>query len=433
MKFSTFVHCATIICLSVGLGACKDETDKKPPLVNITRPYENQIFQSVDTLEVEATITDNEQIEWVVLEILDQEFHTLSISKSLTLSGSEVNLATEFIIDAPELDTGPYYLAVRAGDGTNIGSAFVAIGISAIPRVVQGYYAVTQSTGQTRIWYRSVSQDDFQIVHHQFSDFGGAALNYRRNYIGLAGRTSGDAVFYNTDDWSPRLVIPGIAGGLPYFTGMKYAPATDRFFLWRYDGFLTAFDSHLQQLNAFYTLPTRTPIDVFDLGDRYFVVEKQISGSNHSLASYTETGLLATNLSIDGPARLVANKSSDELFVWIDAPDEVQLKILNRQSSLLESPYSRPGAALYDAITMDPGVFAILTSDGLLTFNYNTGGTTVISPSSNHPGSVVYEDITGQFFVLDATEVLRLSPTGSPIENIAFPDPVVYFAVDYTR
>lgn len=433
MRFSTFVHSIALGCTLLGFAACKDKTDKEPPRVTIQKPYENQTFQTLDTIWVEASITDNEQLEWVVIQLLDAQYKTLSISKTVNASGSSYHLATEFFIDGPELESGTYYIAVRASDGENIGSAYVAVGISAIPREVEGHFAVTHENGQTGIWQRGTGDGAYELIHTQYDDFGGAALNYRKNILGVASRTDGPAVFYDTNEWESVLIIPGVAGGLPYFTGMRYNPGTGRTFLWKYDGDIMVFDDYVQQVNTFDVPDGYTPVDVFDLGDRHYVVDEQIAGPNYTLKTYSQAGLLLSSLNVNGRCKMVSRKSNDELYLWIDGVDGAELKILNQYSLLLGSPYSRPGTDLYDVAEMSDGVFALLTSDGLLVYEYSSGNTIVVSMSLNAPGTIAYDDIAGQFHVVQNNSIHRVAYNGNIVHTFTFPQKPVYIAVDYTR
>ncbi|HKL02311.1 MAG TPA: hypothetical protein VJ911_01495, partial [Cryomorphaceae bacterium] len=222
-QFLTLVHTAAITLIAgllAMLSGCKEDVDEDPPRVFISTPFENQPISSIDTIYVSATITDNERVAYVEIDLLDQNFSSVTDPIRFNTSGTEESFGYEFYLNEPFLTSGVYYFTVRAGDGENVGSAYKQVNLSAIPREIDQFVAVTYSFNNVDI-YKGSSLQSWDLLVNRFADFQGAALNYRQNILGVAGGVVGDANFYNLDDGEVLVAYTGMGEpSIPYFRGL---------------------------------------------------------------------------------------------------------------------------------------------------------------------------------------------------------------------
>ena len=82
------------------LFSCKKEAGPDPdiiaPVVTITSPTNNQIFDGASTVNVEAMITDNSKLEEIHLEILNKATNTLYTHEHFMPTGSSYHLTSSF-------------------------------------------------------------------------------------------------------------------------------------------------------------------------------------------------------------------------------------------------------------------------------------------------------------------------------------------------
>ncbi|MFT5596213.1 MAG: hypothetical protein ACI8QH_001003, partial [Flammeovirgaceae bacterium] len=328
--FSTFVHTGLTILVVISLSSCNDDEDENPPRVTIESPFENQTFLSIDTIDASAIITDNEQITSVELEILDLEFNQVALRRSYPASGSTFNFGQRFPIDAPQLQTGDYYLAFRANDGRNVGSAFVKIRINAIPRELEGVLVLTSQSNQSYIYYREEGENEFEVEHNFFSDAVGGGLNYRQNIFASVGGQAGDADFFETEEFSIVNSLPGFGNtGLPFYLSMTFDDQLEQFILTQRDGRVRVLDKSAFVLLGFEGLANHFPLQVFGNEDGYFLSEKEIDGPLYSFTFYSFQGLLLDNYLVAGAVRGVFDRNLNEKFVWVDDPEGLELRLLN--------------------------------------------------------------------------------------------------------
>jgi hypothetical protein len=431
--FSTFVHTAMAILILLSLSSCNDDEDENPPRITIESPFENQMFSSTDTIEASAIITDNEQITSVELELLDLEFNQVAVKQSYPASGSTFNFGQLFAIDTPELQTGDYYLAFRANDGRNVGSAFVKIKINAIPRELEGVLVLTSQNNQSYIYYREEDESEFEIESNFFTDAVGGGLNYRQNIFATAGGEVGDADFFEIEEFSIINTLPGFGNtGVPFYLSMTYDIGVEQFILTNREGRVRVLDKNASLLLGFDGLENHFPLEVFPTEDGYFLSEKEIDGPLYTLVFYSFQGLLFDIYQVNGAIRGLFYQNLDEKFVWVDNPEGLELRILDISTEFLSLPYQRPGTRLADVVRTGNNAFIISTSEGLLRYNYSNGGT-VIFNSSAPEGDLYFDDLNQLIYLSSGQDAFIYSMNGAEVGGFSFPREIVYIGFDYNR
>ena len=414
-------------------SACNEETDENPPRIFTISPFENETFQATDTIEAIATVTDDRQIEYVDLEILDLDFNQVSVKERYTVSGSNVEFARLFPIGNSDLPTGDYYLAFRASDGENVGSGFVKIRINGVPRELEGVYVLTVQGNITRVHYREADEFEFDEEFSIASDAIGAALNYRKNILAIAGGDIGDAVFLETEEYSIVNSLPGFGTpDLPFFTSLSFNREDDVFYLSQRDGTMRIFDELGSSLVGFNGLDNHLILSMFGSGFDVYACEKQLAGPIHSLTRYTETGLLINVYPVAGEVLGVFEKSTNEEFVWIDNPEGLELRILNENSELLSLPYERPNTRLHGVIRISGNAFVINSEDGLLRYNYSNGGTVILDADAPE-GELYFDDLNELIYLVQENQFSIYSIDGSQVGSASFNAPILYIGFDYNR
>ncbi|MCA1764275.1 MAG: hypothetical protein LC664_14975, partial [Flavobacteriales bacterium] len=399
-RFLTLVHTACIAvvaCLVIVLYGCKEEGDEDPPRIFISDPFENQPISSIDTFLVSATITDNERVAYVEIDLLDQNFSTVTDPVRFNTSGTEVEFGYEWYFNEPFLTSGPYYFAVRAGDGENTSSAYKQVNVSAIPRQIDQFVAVTYSFNNVDI-YKGSSLQNWDHLLNSFVDFQGAALNYRQNIIGVAAGLVGDAHFYNLDEGEIQISYTNLGDpSIPYFRGLDYNHDTENFILLQDEPRARVLDKNAEGLYAANLFPGFRPVRSFDFGNEYFLYEKRVTADQYVLSEYAKAGLLLSSYATSGPVIGVFEKDIDQFFLWEDGAEGVELAVLTRGSELIAPVYSRPGETLKAVVEIENGVFVFSTDQGLYRYNYSNGGTAVLNTSIS-PETLLYEELDGVFY-----------------------------------
>lgn len=434
-QFLTLVHTASIalvVCLLAVLSGCEEDVDEDPPRIFISEPYENQPISAIDTFSVSATITDNERVAFVEIDLLDQNFSSVIAPSRFSSSGTEVAFGTQFYLEEPFLTSGPYYLAVRAGDGDNIASAYKQVNLSAIPREIDQFVAVTYSTNNVDI-FKGATLQSWDLLLNDFVDFQGAALNYRQNIIGIAAGDIGDAHFYNLDDGEIRISYTGFGTpSIPYFRGLDYNHDSENFILLQDEPRARVLDKYAEGLYAAELFSSFRPVRSFDFGDSYFVYEKRVTAEQFLLTRYSKAGLLFSSYTPSGPVIGVFEKDLDQYFVWENGAEGARLSLLTLDNELLSPIFTRNGETLKACVEVDSGIFVFSTDQGLYRYNFGNGGTAVLNTAFS-PATLLYDDLDGVLYATSGNTVYLVSLDGSVGESYTFSNPIGFFGVDYNR
>lgn len=429
-RFLTFVQCAAIVCIFCHCD--KDEGDTEGPRIIQQLPVDNQIFSTVDTIPFLAQITDNESVRFVEISVLDLNFIPVLPKTRINYGIGTVNFAFDYILDGALLESGSYVLGLTAGDSQNTTTSYRQVLLTAVERVIERYYVATGQSNNT-VLFSGPNLASMSPALSLQMNLRGTALNYRQNIIGLVGGSLGDATFYATTDLEVKNNYPGFGNAaFPYFLGLEYSTATERFVILQNAPRLQILDQLSAPLSGVDLLPSYLPQQAWDESGYYFVDEKQVSGPLRFLTRYSYPGLRVASSAVPGKVVQVFRLSNDAVFVWVNAPGGTELSILNLESNLVQPVYQRPGESLKDAIPIAPNTFMISTSGGLYRYNYGNGGTAVLQ-SGYSPERLYYEEISGRFYATDGATLTALTPIGQIIESQDFPAPIKFVGFDYNR
>ena len=421
-----------LLVISVFIFGCKkDDVDEDPPNIFIESPFENQSFSSVDTIFVDAVITDNENVESLELELLSLD-NELITKRQFSVSGTEVNFSYSFEINEPLLSTGQYYFALRARDSENRASSFKQVLINAIPRQIDQYIAITTQTNDVRI-ESSTDLENWMPRINRFMDYNGSAMNFRQNVMGVVGGEIGDAEFYSTSEFNQLITYPGFGTpSIDYFMGLDYSEAGEQFILLQNEPRARVLDKEAQPQSAAELTQNFLPVLSFGFGDRYFVLEKRITNNERFLNLYAFAGLKLKSFTVFGPVVGVFEKDLDEYFVWVAEEDGTKLYELNIQNELFAPVYERPGESLLSVVETDNEVFIFSTDQGMYRYTYGNGGTNPLSDTFS-PEQLIYDELNGLIYGIDGQTLYELSSTAEFIQAIQFNRDLVFFGIDYNR
>ena len=133
-----------ILTLTLILTGCRKDKDEVFPEIDVQLPLTASGYQVPTNIPVRAVISDNREVEQVVISLLDSDLLPTGNSMILAPGSREVTIDTALYINSPKLGTGVYFVRIEASDGTNLRSSHTEIQLTGIPRQVEGIYAILQ-------------------------------------------------------------------------------------------------------------------------------------------------------------------------------------------------------------------------------------------------------------------------------------------------
>ena len=159
-RFSLLIF-TTFLILLVG---CKKEKDTHIPVITYYSPQHNQAFNVLDTVLVEALITDQKMITSVKVNLTNEEFITVSEARSFSPNTNSYELKTKLAIDDEALESGTYYVLIRADNGDNFKNKYQQILIQGTEQEFVQLLAVTDGGFMTLKVMGSADQIGLFIV-----------------------------------------------------------------------------------------------------------------------------------------------------------------------------------------------------------------------------------------------------------------------------
>jgi len=170
------------------LTSCKKETDNQHPVITYISPHELQEFNVLDNIPVIADISDNNIIENVKVVLVNNVFYSVLPSVFLYPKTANYHLDIEYPIDDVYLETGEYYVQIRAEDGTNFKNQYQLIFITGIPREFEKVIVLSQSISNEINISEIDKSDNLNPLFKIDGDHSGSETNSRYQQLYIAGR-----------------------------------------------------------------------------------------------------------------------------------------------------------------------------------------------------------------------------------------------------
>ncbi|MCD4730870.1 MAG: DUF4625 domain-containing protein [Bacteroidales bacterium] len=173
------------LCL---LTSCKKETDNQHPVITYISPYELQEFTVLDNIPVIADISDDNIIENVKVDLVNNVFYPILPAIFLYPKTASYHLDIEYPIDDVYLESGDYYIHIRAEDGTNNKNQYQLIWINGIPRQLEKVIVLTQSNFNEIKVSEIDKSDNFNSLFDINGDYSGSGTNSRYQQLYITGK-----------------------------------------------------------------------------------------------------------------------------------------------------------------------------------------------------------------------------------------------------
>jgi hypothetical protein len=130
--------------------SCKKE-ENQAPIIVIENPLENTHISSIDSFLVNGKITDDKEIKWVNISIVNPNLIPVSSVYSFSPNTKAVEINQLVEISNIHLEGGVYFLLVSAGDEEETTRNYTKLIISAIEKELTGIWTLTSESGNSII------------------------------------------------------------------------------------------------------------------------------------------------------------------------------------------------------------------------------------------------------------------------------------------
>lgn len=367
-----------VILFPVLLFSCKKK-DEIAPYVQITSPGNYTSHNVLDSIAVVGTITDNEQLEYVKISLLNENNITVCSVVTLFPETNEYTLNREFIIDDILLESGTYQLLVTASDGENETRKYIPLSVNEVPTELTGILIVeTPSTNSVNV---KKIKPDLSVSQVAFAagDFSAATTSSHNQAFYMAGSQSGSLRAFempgNNEMWS---VQANPLPGAPYFSDMYEVDGL--LYVSFFEGIIKAFDKNgaiKQQIDV----PGHNLYKIYEQ-DGFIYSEQVLTGTtNRRLVMYNATNATEVQSTpLDMEITAFCRRNDDNIFVFGNSGAQGYMKNYVISDNGFWEPHVLPSGNVKSALRIDDNTFLVGHADGIYKYTYNPNSLTDYLP-----------------------------------------------------
>ncbi len=370
-----FKHKLLWLFVLLAVIGCKKDKDNTPPSITVNTPVTNASFDVYDIVEVTATITDDQNLDYVAIELVDQNLIPVVAPKTFRPSGTTYNLVNGLTLDDIHTATGSYFLQVTANDGTNETKKFIEVVVVGVPLEVKEVLVVSAPTSNSVAWYRLDGNNNLEALMTVTSDYGGTAVSSYDQQLYTMGSFTGDLNVHKLSSgftsflWS----IPTTGTvDFPHFNRIHQNEGEVMTYVSATSGEIKGYDRHGGVDVLANALSGYHPEETWGHNGLVVSDQKAIANSNRLLVTqYKISGAIEQTAVLNFDVVGYGTKSNDELFVLGNNNGQGELHIYNFTGNSFWSPHSIPAGAIRAVVQVDSNTLLIAHETGVYRYTYS--------------------------------------------------------------
>lgn len=382
--------------------SCKKE-DEVYPVIILENPASQITISPTDTVLVEASITDNNTIEKVTVQLLTINFAPVSSALILQPNSSEYHLSVNYILQNPQLNSGTYLIAVTASDGKNTAYAYREVYLLALPQFRKAVFVLSKNnTGIINI-NRVDTLHQLQSFLNLPSDYLGSSVDSKNQVLYVLGKTTGGLTFIDANSAALiNSIPPNTPMGPPTFQYLHFKDNLN--FISFYDGNIRAYDQNgTQNFEAVQSGYAR-PNALLKTEDYVYVENFYLNAQQNKLEQYFyPSGVANQIIFLDLDIVNLYEKSSDELFLFGDKNGQAVLEKYDRLNNSIQLIRTFGNYTIHDVFQYRNTQYYLATSAGLFRYDYDMNS---LSPMTSVAcQGIKYDPLLNEFYLSENSTV----------------------------
>lgn len=409
---------------------CREEKDTSIPVIIYQAPQFRQEFTVNDTIEVSASITDKQVITYVKVNLTDKDFTPVSASRTFAPNSPSFDLKTQLWIDDLSLQSGTYYVLIRAENEEEFKNQYQEIILHGPEQEFRQLLVVTAGGSNGFSVHGTEDLDTSAQLLTIAGDYAGSDISLEDQLLFVAGVHSPNVQAYDLGNYSlawEKEIPPGQPvhnNDCLYFQELLYT---------------TYYYDYIQGYSPSGQLDFNVFTEDFDSPERIFrhknlvLVEMQ---KKNAVDPYIGTYFAATgNLK---QKRFINFDITD--FHSMD--DDRVIILSNKEGHGIIHTYDVGGDILTFMMETDDPVHASVTlGNGLIaiagegfTYSYNANTNLLVKLLDKGGSSIAYEHLSGLLFLGNANKIdIYKFPEMVNQKTLLFSDTIFEMHVQYSE
>jgi hypothetical protein len=359
---------------------CKKPEQNATPVISITTPIENNFFSVGDFIGITGKVTDDGEIEYVQINLLDQNFIPVLDASTFYPKSKEfiINYAKEIYDES--LLSGIYYLNIKASDGENDKNFFLKINLIELPLQLKKVFSFNSN---------GIDSIGNSIVYPFYSftdDFNNAVVGNYNNQLVFCGEYSGDLICLTGESFSQSWLVENQgAFGSPYFTSLANDEVGKKYLVGLANGFINTYNKNGLLTNQFSIPENYIAEKIFLAGDKILVQQVPQGFGSKMLSIYFKSGSFNASQTIEGDILEVSKVDDENYLVFIQETDKLRIYNFNVESNFLTFYFDDfEEGIVNDVEVIDGYTFFLSHQDKIYRYVYGGSGASIFKQGEGY-------------------------------------------------
>ena len=384
--------------------SCKKDKDELSPTIIVESPNINQEFDVFDIINVKAKITDDIKLESIEIVLTNENFIPVLSSVSASPQGKQTDINLNYEIYDNFLESGKYYLLIKASDGVNTKHSYTEIYIYESPTYLTHILALTGFGANNYELLEIDSGFNTKILGSGTSEHLASDYNSRYQQLYISGQIMDDVIALDMPDLTLAYSISCIPNPpASYFTSISYMDKL--LYVLFYDGNIKAYDNRGNIKYSTQTAMAKYPLKVFRHQGYLLIYQKDYVGLNGTIGlCYYPNSIIMQSLDVNYEIIDFASKDEDNVFVFANKSNQGEIYIYNIKNNLSTELYSVAGGKIQSFCRIDETRFLIVIGNEIMLFKYNPLSLTTYI-SNIFVKSLKFDELNNVIYIAESNKI----------------------------
>jgi len=413
------------------ISSCKKKTDTAP-VVTFTSPYEQQIFNATDNVNVVAHISANQNLQSVTLSLLNSNYISVDNITSFPVGGVQMDINTNFTLDG-NLADGTYYINVIANDGSLTTNGYQQIYVHAVPLARKGIYVVTENNLVNPSVYKVDSSYLISNIFPLSGDFAASAISSKDQCLYTTGVFSGSFNNLNLNSEVLTWSVNNPGTGLPFFENVYYANGLT--YLALYNQAIKGYD---KSKNVNFTAATATntyPHALFSNGTYVFAEQRNISTYDVRLeVYYSGSGAGMQEYQLNQDVVAMYSYDANDILIFTNNNGNGNVLDFNINSNSATQTIVLPAGKIYSVLQITPKYYLLAYQNQVYFYSKASVESTGLYQTVPASSAMQFDSLNNEVFIANGTQMNIYNYTNSSlITTVNLPDTIKDIKVLYNK
>ncbi|MFT5054350.1 MAG: outer membrane protein assembly factor BamB [Granulosicoccus sp.] len=422
-------HCLWLGLFSLCINSCSDEDEQRPE-IRVTFPSAGAYFEVLDTIRVGLEITDDRDLEYVEVKLLDENARLSSSVATEFPSGAVYSGIMEITTSDKYLQSGSYIINIKIFDGTNERFEFIRVSLGALPKNRKSLEVITGEGNVSAYSVDSLGQVSLRaLLPH---DAGSFCIDNRHDQGFVIGNVDGEISSLDLEN-----------GGIVWENSWSNQPPAPAFLavtcdngdvlISGYDHIILGYNQNGDLILNKETTAAYRPQELIVVKEHLLVEQVQSGTNNHFMFWYNrESMAIQSNVSV--PIDVVAITPLNEESVLIFGNDNGQARVFQYSyfENVIWEPRTLEPGSVIDAVKSNGNTYFIAQSDGIYAYTFLPNFLNFIVPSVVSTG-LKFDTDRGVLLSSSSNMIQEYTTAGTLITTHQFSEDVVSFDFHYTK